>query len=275
MLVRLKAYAKINLYLEALSKRADGYHELRGIMRRISLHDDVTVTEAPDVRVTCDAPLPANNTAFRAARACMERFGCGGAEMRIKKRIPSEAGLGGASADAAAVLWGMSRLYGLKASKLNELAPEIGADVPFCMLGGCFEDSPADVTAIAEGVGERLTPLAPTEMSILVVKGEGGVSTRELFCGLRLDEPHDFAPMLAAANGGDAAQIARELYNGLEPCAAQMQPKIVELKQRLLDAGALGASMSGSGAAVFGIFADDAAARRAAERFDDVFCALV
>ena len=152
----LNAPAKINLTLEVLKKRTDGYHDLRTVMHSIDVCDTVTVelSEANDggIIVECTTPLPPVNTAFTAARLFREKTGCGGVRIQIKKRIPSEAGLGGASADAAAVLHGMQQLFGsISRDELYDIAKRVGADVPFCLHGGC---------ALCEGIGEKLTPSA-------------------------------------------------------------------------------------------------------------------
>ena len=150
----LNAPAKINLTLEVLKKRTDGYHDLRTVMHSIDVCDTVTVelSGANDggIIVECTTPLPPVNTAFTAARLFREKTGCGGVRIQIKKRIPSEAGLGGASADAEAVLHGMQQLFGrISRDELYDIAKRVGADVPFCLHGGC---------ALCEGIGEKLTP---------------------------------------------------------------------------------------------------------------------
>ncbi|MEL7608742.1 MAG: 4-(cytidine 5'-diphospho)-2-C-methyl-D-erythritol kinase [Bacillota bacterium] len=262
----IHAYAKVNLSLDVLGRRADGYHELLGVMRRIDLNDEVYLEERNGVFVDCDVPLPPDNSAFRAASAYARRAGVPGASIRIKKGIPAEAGLGAASADAAAVLTLMQRLYGaMDEAALFEIGCEIGADVPFCLLGG---------TAFAEGIGEKLTPLPAPPMAFVVAKGERGIRTGELFSRLRLPALHpDHGAMKRALERGDLAAIGANMQNALEPTAALSCPEIGEHKRRLLEEGALGACMTGSGSAVVGLFETKEKAARAANALADIaFC---
>lgn len=265
------AYAKVNLLLDVKRKRADGYHELEGIMQEISLADPITLSRAEGVSVETDAELPLNNTCRRAAEAFLGNSGYG-ARIEVKKRIPSEAGLGGASADAAAVLTGLNELYrGTELERSREelfsLGLSIGADVPFCLLGGC---------AVARGVGERLDPVKGMELHLLIVRGARGVSTGKLFGSLgvgpeersRLHE-NALVGALSAISRGDAASLAAELENALQPAAERIAPEIGEYVETMKRSGALGACMTGSGAAVFGIFADEASAERAKAAFTD------
>lgn len=260
----LQAHAKINLTLDVLHKRPDGYHALESLMQCIDLFDRIYMepTEGKALSVTADTPLPAENTAIRAARGYMERFGSNGAHIHIEKHIPSEAGLGGGSADAAAVLRGMQAFYGQASTEaLFALAKAVGADVPFCLHGGC---------ALCEGVGEEITPLPSLPLSLLLVKPAQGVRTEALFQALPLPVPHpDTAGARAAIMRGDVAALARRAENALEPSAAALVPSIAAYKARLLQQGALGASMSGSGSTVFGIFENEAAARAARAAFPD------
>ncbi len=252
-----RAYAKLNLTLGVLYKRVDGYHALDSVMHTVDLSDTVTVEKDAAVTVTATgATLPYNNTLRRAALAYQAYTGRG-ARIRAVKRIPSEAGLGGGSADAAAVLRAMQRLYGaLDREALLDIALSVGADVPFLMEGGL---------ARAEGVGELLTPLPdPAPLTFLLVKPEAGVSTRQLFCALPLPRPlPQTAAAMAALIRSDAAALGPLLFNALEAPAVELVPEIGVLKQLLLDAGALGASMTGSGSTVFGLFSDPAAATAA------------
>lgn len=254
--MKIKAYAKINLTLDVLRRRPDGYHDLRGVMCAVSLYDDVSIEPADEVRFSCDIPLPENNTAVKAARLFMRETGKG-ADIRLEKHIPSEAGLGGASADAAAVLRGMNELYGYPVSeqRLYELGLMVGADVPFCLMGGC---------AVAEGVGEILTPLPVPELHLVIVKGTGGVSTAALFKSLSLPVEHpDTDGAIAAIQAGDISILASLCKNALELPAASILPEISEHKSLLLQSGAISAFMTGSGAAVVGIFKDETAAHSA------------
>lgn len=253
-----KAYAKINLTLDVLRKRPDGYHDLRGVMCAISLHDKVYIEPGDEIRFCCDILLPENNTAVKAAKLFMQETGKG-ADIRLEKHIPSEAGLGGASADAAAVLRGMNELYSnpIAEKRLYELGLIVGADVPFCLMGGC---------ALAEGVGEILTPLPLPHLDLVIVKGNGGVSTGALFKSLRLPVGHpDTDGAIAAIQNGNILSLAPLCENALEPPATALLPEIAENKRQLMQNGALSAFMTGSGAAVVGIFPNESAAQQAAQ----------
>lgn len=256
--MEIKAYAKINLTLDVLRKRPDGYHDLRGVMCAISLHDKVYIEPGDEIRFCCDIPLPENNTAVKAAKLFMQETGKG-ADIRLEKHIPSEAGLGGASADAAAVLRGMNELYGnpIAEKRLYELGLMVGADVPFCLMGGC---------ALAEGVGEILTPLPLPHLDLVIIKGSGGVSTGALFKSLRLPVEHpDTDGAIAAIQNGDILSLAPLCENALEPPATALLPEIAENKRQLMQNGALSAFMTGSGAAVVGLFPNESAAQQASQ----------
>lgn len=280
-IVKISANAKINLLLDVKRRREDGYHELEGIMQEISIADDITLSPEDGIVIVSDAELPLNNTCRRAAEVFLGDSGLG-ARIEVKKRIPSEAGLGGASADAAAVLKGLNLLFrgtALERSReaLSELGLKVGADVPFCLTGGC---------AIARGVGERLTPINGLRLPLLIVRGPRGVSTGRLFSSLGVggaeqSRIHEAAleNALCAIERSDAKALARELENALQPAAERIAPEIGEYVERMKQNGALGACMTGSGAAVFGIFADEGAAGEAEKAFADcdfsrVCCAL-
>ena len=258
--VTIPAYAKLNLTLSVLSRRADGYHDLESLMQSVSLFDTVTVRRARDVTVTAvGMRLPYDNTMRRAAERYYRETGRG-ATVHAVKRIPAEAGLGGGSADAAAVLLALQRLYDEPDdAALNEMALSVGADVPFCLhaqRGGSL--------ALARGVGEALTPLAPVPMYFVIARAWEGVSTRALFTALSLPcENADTAAALAALSASDLPALGGQLKNALEPPAAKLVPEIAALKEKLMHAGALGACMTGSGSAVFGLFASAEAARAA------------
>lgn len=269
--ISVNAYAKVNLLLDVVNRRPDGYHELDGIMQSISLHDVLYLSKADSITLESSVPLPENNTCIKAARAFLADSGAG-VSMRLEKRIPSEAGLGGASADAAAVLRGLNRLYegtGLERSEaeLYSIGLSVGADVPFCLMGGC---------ALAKGVGEALTPVRGLELPLVIVKGERGVSTGGLFSKLGVGSerttrlaPNAVENAAAAIKKGDVNALASFLENALQSAASQTAPEINEYAERLIKAGALGASMTGSGAAVFGIFASIDDANAAFSQFTD------
>lgn len=264
--VELNAYAKLNLTLEVLGRRGDGYHDLRMVMHSIGVFDCIRIEKAPlgVISVECNAPIPDFNTARRAAELFAAETGCGGVRICLKKNIPAEAGLGGGSTDAAGVLHGMQLLYGeIDKTRLYELGRQVGADVPFCLHGGC---------ALVQGIGEKLTTLQPAALPLLVVKGDEGVSTGALFRSLTPEDMRGDARiaerMMKALNEGDQS-AASCLYNALSPAAERLVPAIAEQRERMIEAGALGACMTGSGSAVFGIFESLEAARTAEALFSD------
>ena len=272
-----KAYAKINIGLDVLGRREDGYHTLKMVMQTIDLCDDVLLAweeggNGPEIRILCDTPgVPCDrrNLAYRAAEAfflyCLEkedrRF-AGKLEIRLVKRIPAAAGLAGGSSDAAAVLRGLDRMLetGLQTAELQRIALPLGADIPYCVSGG---------TALAEGIGEVLTPLpALPDCGIVLVKPPFDCSTAEIYGTLHVDSlgPSDHPDMdrvVQAVRNGELRDAAEHMGNILELPARKMHPEIERIKRTLLEKGAAGASMSGSGSAVFGIFEDRGAAERA------------
>lgn len=264
----IKAHAKINWTLDVLYKREDGYHELDTLMQQISLCDDVTLKPARDITVCVDGsiegvPSDSGNIAFHAAQAYFGNAGLGeGVSIHIVKRIPIEAGIGGGSADAAAVLRGLNNHYGAMSEEmLFKTALSIGADVPFCLYGGA---------ARCRGIGEQIEPLVPRTFALLLVKPEQGISTKALFGSLKLNALT--APVtdaaIAAYGSGDVLQFSKTLGNDLmEPAAAQ-NGDITTILQLLKLSGAIGASMSGSGSCCFGIYESLEAARKARPLFD-------
>ena len=258
-----RAYAKLNLTLGVLYKRADGYHALDSIMQTIDLFDTVTVERARDIAViSTGMVLPYDNTIRRAAEQYRALTGRS-ALIRVIKRIPAEAGLGGGSADAAAALNALQELYGEADEKtLLEIAAKVGADVPFCLRGG---------TQRAEGIGEVLTPVRGMKLHLLVAKPAEGVSTRRLFSRLKLPRvmPETIAA-LKALSDGDLDALCPLLYNALEEPAIALVPEIGRIKADMIALGAKAACMSGSGSAVFGVFAEQEAAKTAAEKLTGV-----
>ena len=266
--VTARAFGKINMTLGITGRRDDGYHTLRSVMQSISLCNEIKVfrTEGGGVTLNCDdpaLPLDARNTAYRAAQAFLCSAGLprrSGIFIKLQKRVPYQAGLGSASADAAGVLAACNALFGqpLDARRLLEMAAKIGADVPFCLTGG---------TQLAEGIGELLTPLpACPDCALLVLHPGEGVSTPEAyrrFDALQNPTQPDAAPMVAALHSGGLRRVADACGNVFEQCCPVAA--VAQMKAALADAGALGSAMSGSGTAVFGIFADATAAERARE----------
>lgn len=252
------AFAKINLTLDVLAKRDDGYHDIRTIMQTISIRDDIEIdvdTGKPWC-IQCDKegiPTDERNLVWKAARVFFDELGNepDGLEIRITKRIPSEAGLAGGSADAAAVLRALNRWqnYPLSIAALAELGAKVGSDVPFCVLCG---------TALAEGRGERLTPLSPIpEMFYVVCKPDLAFSTPALYAKLdaiTIAKHPDTTAMRAALQRGDFEAIGANLCNVFEQATISEYPELNYLKSILMTYGAYGAVMTGSGSAVYGIF---------------------
>lgn len=273
------AHAKLNLTLDVLGKRPDGYHDLRMVMQSIALADELTVTVGPGrgIAVRTDLaflPCDRRNLAAAAAVRFLEHTGQSLAvEIDLRKKIPVCAGMGGGSSDAAAVLRALNELTaaGLSLMELAGLGASVGSDVPYCVLGG---------TALAEGRGEKLTPLPPLPACALVVcKPPFPISTPELFraiSGKKLRRRPDTAGLLEALSSRDLTGAARRMYNVFEDVLPPRQGRTVaELKARLIAGGALGACMSGTGPTVFGLFDDPGTAEGAAADlrvdFEDVF----
>lgn len=254
------AFAKLNLTLDVLGKREDGYHDLKSVMQTISLRDDIEIdigTGKPWC-LRCDKegiPCDERNLAWKAAKVYFETIGKDpdGLEIRITKRIPSEAGLGGGSADAAAVLRALNRHYDYPLSiiALADLGALVGSDVPFCVLGG---------TAVAEGRGERLRKLPDMPDCIFVVcKPDFSVSTPELYA--KLDETvigkrPDHAAMESAIYTGDLGAVAQNLYNVFDPVVTADHLELNYIKSIFNSYGSVGQQMTGSGSAVFCIVAE-------------------
>ena len=261
--MKLHAYAKVNLALDVCGKRPDGYHAVRMVMQSISLCDTVTLLPAAaGVHLTCSDPaLPCGdgNLATRAAALFLVRTGLdAGVSLHLEKRIPSQAGLGGGSADAAAVLRGLDRLFDTRIpmETLLSWGLELGADVPFCLLGG---------TALAEGIGEQLTPLPGLPRThLVVVKPAGGVSTPAAYGAIDALQPPPHADVDAViAALSDPVRMARCMQNVFEAVVFPQMPVLGAVKRQLLELGAAGALMSGTGSAVFGVFRDLQAAQDA------------
>lgn len=266
-MIKLNAHAKLNLALDITGKRADGYHELDTVMQSLSLCDTVTIKKAHGIHVTMDSGGVdmQNNTAYRAALSFSEHTGIAGADIRIEKRIPTQSGLGGASADAAAVLIGLNRLYsaGLEPEELAGIGVRIGADVPFALLGG---------TARARGVGEVLRPLRPAvPMHYVIVKPHAGISTAEAFRRYKKAAPLRMETVEYAVLKGDIPLFLRYTGNALGMAALSISPEILHAAEALMAAGAPRALMSGSGSSMFAPFSTLEEAQSAASRVKGKF----
>ncbi len=253
----IKARAKINLSLDVLARRNDGYHDVRMIMQSISLHDKVFIDciENKSIKIECDkhwVPSNSDNIAYKAAAVMMDKYDLQkGVAIRIVKKIPVAAGLAGGSADAAAVLRGMNNMFSLnlKEEDLMHLGKSIGADVPFCVKGG---------TMLAEGIGEILTDIAPLKnVNIVLVKPRISVSTAWVYNNLdigKISSRPDTGLIVSLIKNQDIKNVGKNMVNVLEAVTLNRYGVIGEIKDKLVRLGALGSMMSGSGPTVFGIF---------------------
>lgn len=267
----LKAYAKINLSLDVIKKRDDGYHELIMIMQSIELHDVVHIeTAVSGIKVSCDSvcvPSDLENIAGKAALLITGIYGIkDGLKIHIKKNIPVAAGLAGGSTNAAAVIKGINGLFslGMSSTEMMVIGKQIGADVPFCIDGG---------TMLAEGIGEKLTLLSNFNgVNLVLLKPNIGVSTAWAYKNLDIvkfvNRP-DTEMLIGAVAGGDVKKVAINMKNVLESVTIPRFKVVQEAKDRLLELGASGSMMSGSGPSVFGIFISREQAEKAYEAAKD------
>lgn len=255
--MRLRAMAKINLGLDVIRKREDGYHEVRMIMQTIRMYDvlDIRKKQNPGISLSTNLPyVPSDerNLVYKAAKLLMDEFDIKeGLSMRLSKSIPVAAGMAGGSSDAAAAFVGVNRLFrlGLSQEELMERAVRIGADVPYCIMRG---------TALAEGIGEKLTPLsAMPEGYVLIGKPGINVSTKTAYENLKLDAIErrpDIDGMIRDIQNKDLYSMTEKMVNVFEPGLMEKYPVIREIRDFMEERGALKAMMSGSGPTVFGIF---------------------
>lgn len=258
--IRLKARAKINLGLDVLGKREDGYHEVRMVMQTIGIYDRLILTKIPEeeIRITSNLaflPVNENNLIYKAIKLLKDEYHFpGGVSVDLNKFIPVAAGMAGGSTDAASTMFGVNRLFGLNLSmgKMMELGVRLGADVPYCVMRG---------TALAEGIGEKLTRITPVpHMWILIAKPQINVSTRLVYEQLDMGgiQKHpDIDGIIRAIEEQDVVRIAQSMGNVLENVTVPLYPVIETIKQDMLSHGAINAMMSGSGPTVFGIFPDE------------------
>ena len=266
----LKAYGKINLGLDVLRRRDDGYHEVRMIMQTVGIYDriDLIYKETPGITVETNLyylPDNENNLVYKAAKLLMDEFHVQkGVHIRLRKYIPVAAGRAGGSSDAAAVLFGVNKMFslGLTTEQLMDRGVKIGADVPYCVMRG---------TALSEGIGEILTPLpVPPQCQVLIAKPGISVSTKFVYENLHANELRpeqhpDIDGMMEAIKQKDLYGIADRFGNVLENVTIPAYPVIQEIKDLMLEQGAIGALMSGSGPTVFGLFTNPKAAAKAHE----------
>ncbi|MEZ3446961.1 MAG: 4-(cytidine 5'-diphospho)-2-C-methyl-D-erythritol kinase [Lachnospiraceae bacterium] len=263
-----KARAKINLALDVCRRLENGYHEVRMVMQVVDIYDELEFQKRkdPDIILSVDSKDYLgdleNNLIFRAAKLMKQQYNIQhGVEIRLKKNIPVAAGMAGGSTDAAATMLAMNEMYelGLTKKQLMEQAVKLGADIPFCIMGG---------TALAEGIGEKLSPLpSPPKASLLIVKPPIMVPTQWVYEQLRLDrlEKHpDIDGMIRALGSGDLKGITDCMENVMETVTEKEYPIITEIKNMMIEKGAMNALMSGSGPSVFGVYQEEGAAQEAA-----------
>lgn len=265
---QIKAFAKINLGLDVVRKLENGYHEVKMVMQTVGIYDELTLTRTQEgITVTTDhkeLPTDDNNLIYKAAKIMMEEYHIpSGIHIHLKKNIPVAAGMAGGSTDAAATFKGINRMFDLDCTleELMRLGVRVGADVPYCVLGG---------TALAEGIGEKLTSLNPApDCYVLVVKPDISVSTKEVYEHLDAEgitQHPDIDGMVEAIWEESLQGILDRMGNVLENVTVEKYPVIDLLKRRLRELGALNSLMSGSGPTVFGIFINERIAREAFEQ---------
>jgi len=269
--IKVKAYAKINLSLDVLGKREDGYHEISTIMQSIDLADILEFEKSEIVKVFCNdhrVPLGEDNLIVKVINLLKEKYQMEeGVLVKLDKRIPLAAGLAGGSADAAATIVALDKLWNLNMSKeeKKEIALKVGADVPFCLEGG---------TKLAKGIGEIFEDLKITSMNLLLVKPDIEISTKEIYDKwdrLNFKSHHATVPVVQAIQEGNIYKIAENIKNDLELVTSQKYGIINKIKEELLKKGALGCAMSGSGPTVYGIFDDLEKLRKAYEDLKEVY----
>ncbi len=267
--IKLKALGKINLGLDVLGRRPNGYHDVRMVMQTVYLYDQILLEKTDKEGISLETslfylPVNENNLAYRAAKMLIDEFAIKeGVHISLEKHIPVAAGMAGGSSNAAAVLYGMNRLFqlGLTDQELMERGVKLGADVPYCIMRG---------TVLAEGIGEELTPLpAMPKCHVLLAKPPISVSTQKVYEKLDAQEvtKHpDIDGILLGLQTGDLKKITSSMGNVLENVTITEYPQIERIKDVMKEEGALNAMMSGSGPTVFGIYDDKMLARRAAAR---------
>lgn len=267
--IKLKALGKINLGLDVLGRRPNGYHDVRMVMQTVYLYDQILLEKTDKEGISLETnlfylPVNENNLAYRAAKMLIDEFTIKeGVHISLEKHIPVAAGMAGGSSNAAAVLYGMNRLFqlGLTDQELMDRSVQLGADVPYCIMRG---------TVLAEGIGEKLTPLpAMPKCHVLLAKPPISVSTQKVYEKLdaqEVTEHPDIDGILLGLQTGDLKKITSSMGNVLENVTITEYPQIERIKDVMKEEGALNAMMSGSGPTVFGIYDDKMLARRAAAR---------
>ncbi len=265
--LELKALGKINLGLDILGRRPNGYHDVRMVMQTVMLYDDVTLEKKDEPGIELETnlsflPVDNGNIAYKAAQLLIDEFNIsGGIKITLEKHIPVAAGMAGGSTNAAAVLYGMNKMYelGLTMEELMERGVKLGADVPYCIMRG---------TVLAEGIGEILTPLPPLpKCYVLIAKPALSASTKVIYekYDSKVDIVHpDIDAIIDGLKNDDIRKVAENMGNVLEQVMIPDYPELADIKKEMMDHGALGSMMSGSGPTVFGIFDDRKLAKEAA-----------
>lgn len=266
--ISVKALAKINLGLDVVRRREDGYHEVRMVMQTIHLFDRLQIARNNSGAITMSTnlsflPTNENNLVYKAAKLLKDEFEIkDGIDVKLHKHIPVAAGMAGGSTDAAAVLYGMNRIFdlGLSREELMQRGVKLGADVPYCVMRG---------TALAEGIGEKLTALPPmVKCPVLIAKPQISVSTKFVYENLKLNQQTthpDIDRLVADIEAKDLHAIAADMGNVLESVTIPHYPIIADIKEHMMEHGALNSMMSGSGPTVFGLFEDEDTAQAAYE----------
>lgn len=264
--ISLKALAKINLGLDVVRRREDGYHEVRMVMQTIHLFDRLNIEKTKKAGISIKTnlsflPVNENNLIYKAGKLLVDEFNITeGVSVELDKRIPVAAGMAGGSTDAAAMLYGMNKIFdlGLSMQELKDRGVKIGADVPYCLMRG---------TALAEGIGEKLKSLPPMiKCPVLIAKPQISVSTKFVYENLRLDENTvhpDIDALIQDIKDKDLQEVCNHMGNVLETVTIPNYPIIDEIKKKMMNSGAIGAMMSGSGPTVFGLFEDEETAKKA------------
>lgn len=268
----LKAYGKVNLALDVLRKREDGYHDVRMIMQTVGIYDGIEIVKTDTGKIEIETnifylPTNENNIVYKAVKLLFDEFNITeGVRIKLKKFIPVAAGMAGGSADAASVMYGINKMFdlGLSLNELKERGVKIGADVPYCLMRG---------TALSEGIGEKLKRLPDMiQCPVLIAKPPISVSTKYVYENLKLNEDMkhpDIDGMIEAIENQDLEMIASKLENVLETVTAKEYPEIEDIKKTMLECNALNSIMSGSGPTVFGLFKDKDDAYKAKERIKE------
>lgn len=274
--IKLNSHAKINLFLDVLNKRPDGYHNIKSVMQEIDLHDEVQIIENQSgIIISCDnynVPLDEKNTCYKAAKLIKEKFNINlGVNILIKKIIPTEAGLAGGSGNAAAVIKGLNNLWnlGMTIDEMKEIGIKVGADVPFCLTGG---------TCLCEGVGDKITELKPFKWdNIIIIKPDFSISTPLAYKNVTDKEYNYYKSnkILDFINNNDYYNTCLSIANTLEIAAIKLQPQVILIKEDLINSGAISSLMTGSGSSVYGFYNDNtsmlAAYAKLSKKYSKIF----